>query len=52
MLEMADWTEKLIEYVKQHDVLYNMSHADYKNVRIKNKVWDEIAKQMGKHTGK
>ncbi|KAL1492365.1 hypothetical protein ABEB36_010623 [Hypothenemus hampei] len=48
---MADLTEKLIEYVKQHNVLYDMSHADYKNVRIKNKVWDAIAKEIGNHSG-
>lgn len=50
---MADFTEKLIEHVKKHNVLYDMSHPEYKNVRIKNKVWDQIAKEMGiKHTGK
>ncbi|KAL1488157.1 hypothetical protein ABEB36_015115 [Hypothenemus hampei] len=48
---MDDFTEKLIEHVKKYNVLYDMSHADYKNIRIKNKVWDEIAKDMGKHTG-
>ncbi|KAL1488292.1 hypothetical protein ABEB36_015241 [Hypothenemus hampei] len=45
---MEDFTEKLIEHVKKYNVLY-MSYADYKNIRIKNKVWDEIAKDMGKH---
>ncbi|KAL1489745.1 hypothetical protein ABEB36_013680 [Hypothenemus hampei] len=48
---MEDFTEKLIEHVKKYNVLYDMSHADYKNIRIKNKVWDEIAKDMGKHNG-
>lgn len=50
-LKMAELTEKLIEHVK-NVVLYDMSHADYKNIRIKNKVWDEIAKEMGNYTGK
>lgn len=50
---MTDITELLIENVKTHHVLFDLSHPEYKNVRIKNKVWDEIAKNMGlKHTGK
>ncbi|XP_050305347.1 uncharacterized protein LOC126742654 [Anthonomus grandis grandis] len=46
---MADFTEEFIEHVKKHDVLFDMAHRDYKNVRIKNKVWDDIAKDMGNH---
>lgn len=35
-------TEQLIEKVKEYPILYDLSHADYKNVRKKDKVWDEI----------
>lgn len=34
--------EKLIELVKLHKVLYDLSHPEYKNIRKKNKIWDEI----------
>ena len=45
-------TEKLIELVKSHQVLYDMSHADYKNIRIKDKVWSTIANELGHNSGK
>ncbi|XP_044745535.1 uncharacterized protein LOC123307339 [Coccinella septempunctata] len=44
-------TEKLIEEVKRHRELYDMSSPEYKNVRLKNKIWDDIAKEMGGYTG-
>lgn len=43
---MNNSTERLIKQVKRHEVLFNLSHPDYRNVRIKNKIWDEIAKDM------
>lgn len=43
---MDNFTERLIENVKKHHVLFDLSHPDYKNVRIKNKIWDKIAKDM------
>ncbi|XP_028131407.2 uncharacterized protein LOC114327103 [Diabrotica virgifera virgifera] len=38
--------EKLIEIVKKHDIFFDMSHPDYKNVRIKNKIWDQIGNEL------
>lgn len=40
-------TEKLIECVKGYRVLYDLSHPDYKNIRTKNKTWDEVGNLMG-----
>ncbi|XP_050311572.1 transcription factor Adf-1-like [Anthonomus grandis grandis] len=39
---MNTTTEQLIELIKKHRILYDLSHPEYKNTRIKNKVWDEI----------
>lgn len=39
-------TEKLIEFVKQYPILFDLSHKDYKNVRIKDKIWEEIGIQL------
>lgn len=41
---MENFTEKVIEAVKSHAILYDYSHPDFKNIRKKNKVWDEIGK--------
>jgi hypothetical protein len=44
------FTEKLIELVKIHPSLYDLSHKDYKNMRKKDKVWEQIgveAKENG-----
>ncbi|KAI4465982.1 alcohol dehydrogenase transcription factor myb/sant-like [Holotrichia oblita] len=43
---MENITEKLIEYVKKYNILYDLSHPDYKNNRAKNKIWDEIGDIM------
>uniref|UniRef100_A0A6P7F325 Transcription factor Adf-1-like n=1 Tax=Diabrotica virgifera virgifera TaxID=50390 RepID=A0A6P7F325_DIAVI len=39
-------TEKLIELVKKYPILYDLSHEDYKNIRKKDKIWDEIGQEM------
>ncbi|KAI4465827.1 madf domain transcription factor [Holotrichia oblita] len=43
---MENITEKLIEYVKKYNILYDLCHPDYKNNRAKNKIWDEIGDVM------
>lgn len=43
--------EQLIEIVRNYPILYDLCHAEYKNFKKKNKIWDEIGKGMGK-TGK
>ena len=40
------FTEKLIELVKICPILYDVSHEDYKNVRKKNKVWEQIGAEL------
>lgn len=44
--DLLNFTEELIENVKKNPLLYDMSHPHYKNFRIKNKKWDEIAKSL------
>jgi len=44
-------TEKLIELVKIYPILYDLSHEDYKNVRKKDKVWEQIGVEL-KESGK
>lgn len=40
-------TEILIENVRQHLILYDLSHGEYKNIKKKDKIWDEIALSVG-----
>ena len=39
-------TEKLIQLVKNYRILYDLSHENYKNVKKKDKIWDEIGKEL------
>lgn len=41
--------EQLIEKVKEYPILYDLSHKDYKNVRKKDKIWDDIAAEMNEN---
>jgi len=41
--------EKLIEVVKNYPIIYDMSHRDYKNIRKKNKIWDEIGNEINEN---
>jgi hypothetical protein len=43
--------EKLIEFVKIYPILYDLSHEDYKNVRKKDNVWEQIGVEL-KESGK
>ncbi|KAK7863926.1 hypothetical protein R5R35_012437 [Gryllus longicercus] len=38
--------EYLIELVRRFPVLYDLQHEDYKNTRKKDKIWDEIGKEI------
>lgn len=49
---MEKSTEQLIEKVKNHPILYDLTNSDYKNIKKKDKVWDEIALELGNVTGK
>ena len=44
-------TEKLIELVKIYPILYDLTHEDYRNVRKKKKVWQQIGVEL-KESGK
>lgn len=39
-------SEKIIEAVKYYPILYDLSHPDYKNIRKKNEIWDEMGKSL------
>lgn len=39
-------TDKLIELVKKHKILYDFLHVDYKNVKARDEVWVEIGKEL------
>lgn len=43
---MAGLTEMLIESVEKYPILYDFSHEDYKNIRKKGKLWDEIGQAI------
>lgn len=43
---------KLIELVSRYKCLYDASHADYKNIVIKDNIWRKIASQIEIKTGK
>jgi len=45
------FTEKLIELVKMYPILYDLWHEDYKNVRKKDKAWEQIGVEL-KESGK
>ncbi|XP_039281013.1 uncharacterized protein LOC120348702 [Nilaparvata lugens] len=40
--------EKLIDLIRQNEVLYQISHPDYRNSFLKNKTWKNIAATMEK----
>ena len=40
------FTEKLIEFVKIYPILYCLSHEDYKNVRKRDKGWEQIGIEL------
>jgi len=45
------FTEKLIELVKIYPILYDLWHEDYKNVRKKDKTWEQTGVEL-KESGK
>lgn len=44
--------ELLISTVKQYPVLYDSTDAGYKQIKSKNKIWDEVAAIVGETDGK
>lgn len=41
--------ERIIELVRKHPILYDLSHEDYKNIRKKDKVWTKIGEELGEN---
>jgi hypothetical protein len=37
-------TEKLIEEVKLHSILFDLSHHEYRNIKKKDEVWEQAVK--------
>jgi hypothetical protein len=35
-------TEQLIEEVKLHSILFDLSHHEYRNIKKKDEVWEQI----------
>ncbi|XP_028167819.1 transcription factor Adf-1-like [Ostrinia nubilalis] len=46
-----DKTEELIEIVRHYPILYDTSHDEYKDGRLKNKIWESIAESLQEHDG-
>ncbi|CAG9766009.1 unnamed protein product [Ceutorhynchus assimilis] len=40
------FTEKLIELVKKYPILYDLGNPDYKNIRKRDKIWDQIGAEL------
>lgn len=40
--------ELLIQEVQKHSAIFDMEHKDYKHLNIKENIWKEIAKVVGK----
>jgi len=40
------FTEKGTEIVKIYQILFDLSHEDYKNARKKDKVWEQIGVEL------
>lgn len=38
--------EKLIELVRKHEEIYDLSHSKYMDVNFKERVWRDIGKEM------
>ncbi|KAG8251699.1 hypothetical protein J6590_074277 [Homalodisca vitripennis] len=43
---MSCITENLLEVVYTYPVLYDLNHKDYKNIRKKDKIWEDIGKTL------
>lgn len=51
--DKTSFTDNLIEYIKEFEVLYNKKHKMYFDIHYKRKCWNEIAIKLnrsGKYT--
>lgn len=44
--------KELIEVVKSNPMLYDKTHEDYMKIRLKDELWENIAKQLNYTDGK
>lgn len=38
--------EKLIDFVKSHEILYDVKHKDFRNTEKKNRLWLKLANDL------
>lgn len=39
--------EKLIDFVKSHEILFNVKHKEFRNTEKKNRLWLELSTDLG-----
>lgn len=44
--------EQLIELVRKHTVLYDTNDASYLKSKLKDEIWNQIAKELNAKSGK
>lgn len=42
----AEDKEKLIEFVKSHEILYNVKNKDFRNTEKKNRLWSQLSNTL------
>ena len=40
--------EKMIDFVKMNEILYNVKHAKFRDTEAKNRLWLSLATELGK----
>lgn len=40
--------ERIIEFVKSNELIYNVQHKNYRDSEMKNRLWTEFAQKIGK----
>lgn len=40
--------EKLIDLVEKNEILYNVSHANFKNSQMRNDTWNQVGLEISK----
>lgn len=43
----AEDKQKLIDFVKFHEILYNVKHKDFRNTGKKNRLWLKLSTDLG-----
>jgi hypothetical protein len=52
MAQQSNWSseqdEIVIDFVRNHEALYNVKSADYRNMQLKQKLWHEVGTILNK----